>query len=524
MNSYNEIIKNTLFPSSGYNWNRFTETGLLGKGGFGRVMSAVYKNDNKSSFAIKYFTIYKQSNKSRSDEEQITIEDVENEIECLEILLKLPVLPNTLPIYYGYICLADPIQTEFRLYFKNEGYPIKQYFQKDSPKWKTLKHITDQLIMTFAFLQSNGLAHRDLKPANILIKDESDELPLITVIDFGIATKIQDSLTTKPILKNMGGTEIFMSPERRNNSEENEQKLNPYKSDTFSLGLVLLNLILGEVFKVNLMEKSVKTTLRKLLERLLNQHSNNALEAEEIKWYYKNIFKKMLIFEFSDRPDFIELYYIICIRNRKNAAIHILCDFERCFSIQDRVNDKNLLLKMIESKYSLSYLSDIEKRIQNLFDLQSQPSEFMKTIDLNENVSFVNLIAKANDLRAKIIKLNYVFIKNLKNLSKKRYLEFFTCIKKILKNEKFSNNNEIKELYIKLCLIGVSDKLKIINNFYDFNVDGVGCDFVIIRKFAADWIYHFQIWDLASQERYLHFSKLYLRGSIKNISFEIINN
>lgn len=110
--------------------------------------------------------------------------------------------------------MADNIQTEYRLYFKNEGYSIKKFFNAKVPEWKILKHIIDQLLMTFAVLQSHGFAHRDLKPRNILIShEESDEFPKITVIDFGIVKKIEENLTTsKPYLINMGGTPFFMSP------------------------------------------------------------------------------------------------------------------------------------------------------------------------------------------------------------------------------------------------------------------------------------------------------------------------
>ena len=326
-----EVTENSLFPKSGYKWDQFEETGQLGEGGFGRVMSAIYMKSKVLSFAIKHFTLYKKSDKDSdpSLNEDPTVEDVKNEIDCLESLYKLSNLPNTLPSYYGHICLTHKIKTEFQLYFNDSGYPIIKYFKINDHEWKIVKHVIDQLIMTFAFLQSNGLAHQDLKPGNILIQ-ETQELPKITVIDFGIATIIQESLTTRPILRNMGGTDNFLSPERRENVQENEQKLNPFKSDTFSLGLVLLYLIIKRVFKLNvkLTENKLNDSLEILLDHTLDRNKDDPSKEQEIRWYHGNILKKMLIYEASERPDFIELYYCLCNKNRKSTINHLLDDFQ----------------------------------------------------------------------------------------------------------------------------------------------------------------------------------------------------
>ena len=50
-------------------------------------------------------------------------------------------------------------------------------------------------------------------------------------------------------------------------------------------------------------------------------------EEEEKRWYYKHIFKKMLVYDCSKRSDFIELYYSVSNKNRKNVSNHILFDF-----------------------------------------------------------------------------------------------------------------------------------------------------------------------------------------------------
>lgn len=327
MSQIYKVTKNTLLKNSGYEFDLFYDTGLLGSGAYGRVMSSKYKNDKKSSFAIKYFTIFKNSDQSFSSSQQLSLDNATNEVEFLESLLKMSSVPSTLPQYYGHVRLATSTQIEFRLYLKNEGVPIKKNFENDYPKWRVIKHIIDQLIMTFAFLQSHNYIHRDLKPDNILISNNIDKrMPKITIIDFGLGRCIMDSQTTRPILTNMGGTLYYLSPERRETNDEDDQKLNHYKSDSFSLGLVFLDLLIGKLFKKSDEFDYLEEFLGKLKNFLIKKASSS--KEEEVAWYCENIFNKMLERKSSKRSDFIDLYYSICNKTRKHVTDHLLFDFK----------------------------------------------------------------------------------------------------------------------------------------------------------------------------------------------------
>ena len=100
--------------------------------------------------------------------------------------------------------------------------------------------ITDGLASAHA-LQSKGrpagLVHRDMKPSNVLISDSG----LVKVADFGIAITLQGELAlSEQDWDKVPGTVSYMSPEQMLGQELDG------RSDIFSLGLILMELVLME--------------------------------------------------------------------------------------------------------------------------------------------------------------------------------------------------------------------------------------------------------------------------------------
>jgi serine/threonine protein kinase len=93
-----------------------------------------------------------------------------------------------------------------------------------------------KVVMAAQFLHERGIIHRDLKPANILVGPDLEP----KILDFGLALELggQERLSTAG---EVAGTPEYLSPEQA----RGEKSLDA-RSDVFSLGTVLYELLTGE--------------------------------------------------------------------------------------------------------------------------------------------------------------------------------------------------------------------------------------------------------------------------------------
>src|SRR5207302_6478377 len=117
-----------------------------------------------------------------------------------------------------------------------EGGTLREYLLKR--KRFTLHEaasFTEQIASALQYAHDHGVIHRDVKPSNILLRRDG----YAYLVDFGLAKAMMgaDSLTGAGA---MVGTPEYMAPEQSNG-------LYDYRSDIYSLGVILYQMLTGRV-------------------------------------------------------------------------------------------------------------------------------------------------------------------------------------------------------------------------------------------------------------------------------------
>lgn len=117
-----------------------------------------------------------------------------------------------------------------------DGRTLKKFIQTNGPlRPEQAVHIMKQLVSAIANAHHNGIIHRDIKPQNILMDQNGD----VKITDFGIAMALNSTAHTKT--NSVLGTVHYLSPEQARGGMATK------KSDIYSLGIVLYELLTGEL-------------------------------------------------------------------------------------------------------------------------------------------------------------------------------------------------------------------------------------------------------------------------------------
>jgi serine/threonine protein kinase/WD40 repeat protein/tetratricopeptide (TPR) repeat protein len=200
----------------------------IGEGGFGIVFMAEQQRPIRRKVALKVL-------KPGMDTRQV-VARFEAERQALALMDH----PNIAHVLDGGETASG------RPYFVMElvrGIPITDFCDQSHQSVRQRLELFVSVCQAVQHAHQKGIIHRDLKPTNVLVTLH-DNVPVVKVIDFGIAKAMGQQLTDKTLFTNFAqliGTPLYMSPEQAQLSGLDIDT----RSDIYALGVLLYELLTG---------------------------------------------------------------------------------------------------------------------------------------------------------------------------------------------------------------------------------------------------------------------------------------
>lgn len=147
---------------------------------------------------------------------------------------------------------------------------LRKYLDEINGDYERIAMVFSGILDGVEHLHSEGIYHRDLKPENILINSDTD----LAISDFGLGLNIDSQSARLTMTGMIMGTLDYMSPEQLKDSKHIDSR-----SDIYSLGIILYEIITGEVKSVNV--NKLPQGLRYIVKRCLKTNPDERYQNIE---------------------------------------------------------------------------------------------------------------------------------------------------------------------------------------------------------------------------------------------------